>query len=329
MNRPADRIKIIFAGRALADEVVVGDCDLGQSTVLHAILVKVEEDEAKDEEEAEAQVRESPSSIRRSSNFFVFCGDPCAGLRPGKLRVRCRDCGEGALVLDREPQDWSDVLDAGRIGGRCESAACDGGKDVRAEFFFKCSGHSHRGEEESPPLHMVKRNEESLPCLACLEETSALVVVFDCADRHLVCVDCFADYCRSRLNERSFVLDADLGYTLGCPAGCGDSLVGQTRHFKLAGEAEYARYQRFAAEESVLQAGGVLCPQPGCGMGIMPGEDDDDDSKVMARRVVCRGGCDYVFCRDCLQGYHIGECHAARRRRPGGRGRRPGPWRSR
>jgi hypothetical protein len=26
---------------------------------------------------------------------------------------------------------------------------------------------------------------------------------------------------------------------------------------------EYNRYHRFAAEESVLQSGGVLCPQPG------------------------------------------------------------------
>ncbi len=90
------------------------------------------------------------------------------------------------------------------------------------------------------------------------------------------------------------------------------------------------RYQRFAAEEYVLRSGGVFCPQPGCGMGIMPGEGQE------CRRVVCGGndvtnaplqddiaiaeaaglpgahrgggrtttaaGCGYVFCRDCLQG---------------------------
>jgi hypothetical protein len=32
---------------------------------------------------------------------------------------------------------------------------------------------------------------------------------------------------------------------------------------------QYAQYQRFATEEFVLQSGGVLCPQPGCGMGIL------------------------------------------------------------
>jgi hypothetical protein len=33
--------------------------------------------------------------------------------------------------------------------------------------------------------------------------------------------------------------------------------------FVVLGAHDYDRYQRFAAEESVLQAGGVLCPQPG------------------------------------------------------------------
>ena len=30
------------------------------------------------------------------------------------------------------------------------------------------------------------------------------------------------------------------------------------------------RYQRFGTEELVLQSGGVLCPQPDCGAGILP-----------------------------------------------------------
>ena len=39
----------------------------------------------------------------------------------------------------------------------------------------------------------------------------------------------------------------------------------------------------FGAEEFVLQAGGVLCPRPGCGAGILPDEDEP--------RVVCLQGC--------------------------------------
>lgn len=43
---------------------------------------------------------------------------------------------------------------------------------------------------------------------------------------------------------------------------------------------QYDRYQRFGAEEYVLQMGGVLCPHAGCGMGILP----DDDH---VRRIDC------------------------------------------
>ncbi len=42
---------------------------------------------------------------------------------------------------------------------------------------------------------------------------------------------------------------------------------------------QYDRYQRFATEEYLLQSGGVLCPTPGCGAGLLPAEGD--------RRVEC------------------------------------------
>lgn len=46
---------------------------------------------------------------------------------------------------------------------------------------------------------------------------------------------------------------------------------------------QYAQYQRFGAEECVLKAGGVLCPQPGCGAGILTDPD--------CTRIVCQNGC--------------------------------------
>lgn len=46
---------------------------------------------------------------------------------------------------------------------------------------------------------------------------------------------------------------------------------------------QYAQYQRFATEEFVLRSGGVLCPQPGCGMGILA---DPECTKI-----TCINGC--------------------------------------
>ncbi|XP_040064906.1 E3 ubiquitin-protein ligase parkin-like [Ixodes scapularis] len=98
---------------------------------------------------------------------------------------------------------------------------------------------------------------------------SRVVLVFPCTSSHLICLECFGIYCRSRLDERGFVQHPQLGSTLSCPVGFEDSLIQETHHFCLLGPEQYQRYQRFAAEEFVLQAGGVLCPQPGCGQGIL------------------------------------------------------------
>lgn len=77
-----------------------------------------------------------------------------------------------------------------------------------------------------------------------------------------------------------------------CAVGCEDSLIEELHHFCLLGPDQYARYQRFAAEEYVLQEGGVLCPRPGCGHGILPDMD--------CTRVVCGGaskhGCGVSAC---------------------------------
>ncbi len=51
---------------------------------------------------------------------------------------------------------------------------------------------------------------------------------------------------------------------------------------------QYEMYQKFATEECVLKAGGVLCPQPGCGEGIIP-EDGCD-------KISCSNGCGVSAC---------------------------------
>ena len=134
----------------------------------------------------------------------------------------------------------------------------------------------------------------------------------------MICLSCFRDYCVSRLNDRSFTLHSEFGYTLGCPVGCENSFIdSSSKHFSailsnsLGGgqtKDQYERYQRFAAEQFVIQAGGILCPQPNCGTGIMPNSDTIDKNGTAERKVVCTE-CKYVFCRMCLQGYHIGDCN--------------------
>ncbi|EPY85220.1 hypothetical protein CB1_000390034 [Camelus ferus] len=64
-------------------------------------------------------------------------------------------------------------------------------------------------------------------------------------------------------------------------AGCPNSLIKELHHFRILGEEQYNRYQQYGAEECVLQMGGVLCPSPGCGAGLLP--------EPGQRRVTCEG----------------------------------------
>uniref|UniRef100_A0A1B6LBH9 E3 ubiquitin-protein ligase parkin n=1 Tax=Graphocephala atropunctata TaxID=36148 RepID=A0A1B6LBH9_9HEMI len=308
-----EEVKIIFAGKELEDSTVIEDCDLGEQSILHAVksrrnhatraskplnealkdlqLGKISEaDDAKEE-----RVQE-----RRRVHFYVYCAAPCAGVREGKLRVRCSACKSGAFTVDSDPRCWPDVLTRHKISGHCEQEGCPDGPVGWAEFYFKCSEHTSQGEhDQAVPLYLIRANLREVPCLACTD-VSDPVLVFPCEASHVTCLDCFRQYCVSRLQERQFVSDEQLGYTLPCPAGCPDSLIAECHHFRLLTDQQYAQYQRFGAEEYVLKAGGVLCPQPGCGAGIL--------ADLECTRIVCLNGCGFVFCRLCLQGYHIGEC---------------------
>ncbi|KAH8327610.1 hypothetical protein KR074_002853 [Drosophila pseudoananassae] len=327
-----EEVKIIFAGKELSDATTIEQCDLGQQSVLHAIRqrppVRRQKIESATLEEEEPSPLEEPSKplnetlldlqleseerlnitdeerVRAKAHFFVHCSQ-CDKLCNGKLRVRCSLCKGGAFTVHRDPECWNDVLKSRRIPGHCESLeiACvdnEAGDPPFAEFFFKCAEHVSGGEKDfAAPLNLIKNNIKDVPCLACTD-ISDTVLVFPCASQHVTCIDCFRHYCRSRLSERQFMPHPDFGYTLPCPAGCEHSFIEEIHHFKLLTREEYDRYQRFATEEYVLQAGGVLCPQPGCGMGLLVEPD--------CRKVTCQNGCGYVFCRNCLQGYHIGEC---------------------
>lgn len=332
-----EEVKIIFAGKELSDNVTIADCDLGEQSILHAIKIKkkskvepstsIVNEEKENEEEGKPLCESLRDSMFSSDNaddslistdndskeeknnlkvhFYVFC-PTCKALKTGKIRVRCHFCKSGAFTVHADPQNWNDVLEPKQITGLCENDAnlCEKLLNNReptfAEFYFKCSEHKSLGEkDEAVPLYLIRPNLKGVPCLACADICDP-VFVFPCIEKHVTCLDCFRQYCTTKLRERQFWQHPEFGYTLACPAGCPDSFIKEIHHFRLLTDAQYDQYQRFATEEYVLRAGGVLCPQPGCGMGILADPD--------CNKITCINGCGYVFCRLCLQGFHIGDC---------------------
>ncbi|XP_058508225.1 E3 ubiquitin-protein ligase parkin isoform X2 [Solea solea] len=322
-----DTLRVLFAGRELRSEVTLQGCDLPDQSTIHVIrpssasssssqqlplqesksltrvdlsfsrLPSTREEETREEETAEETQAGGHKGVHTCSTFFVYC-KTCGSVEPGKLRVRCSKCKETTITLSRDPSCWDDVLLPGRIHGMCQSDGCDGNE---AEFFMKCASHPTSDDEPSVALDLIMTNTRDVPCIACTDIMD-VVLVFQCPERHVICLDCFRRYCETRLNERQFVHHRDIGYSLPCTAGCSDSLIKEIHHFRVLGNEQYGRYLQYGAEECLLTIGGLMCPSPGCGAGLVPADD--------SRRVECdqRAGCGFVFCRDCRGAYHQGAC---------------------
>ncbi|XP_060275866.1 E3 ubiquitin-protein ligase parkin isoform X3 [Ovis aries] len=315
---PADQLCVIFAGKELRNGLTVQSCDLDQQSIIHIVLRPRRKDPEghpprgdsprpawgrsdrepesltrvdlsssvlpadsvglavilQDSEEGGASSTRRPAGKPTYNSFYVYCKGPCQGVQPGKLRVRCSTCQQATLTLAQE-------------------------------FFFKCGAHPTSDKETSVALNLITTNSRDISCITCTDIRSP-VLVFQCAHRHVICLDCFHLYCVTRLNDRQFVHDPQLGYSLPCVAGCPNSLIKELHHFRILGEEQYNRYQQYGAEECVLQLGGVLCPSPGCGAGLLP--------EAGQRKVTCEPahglGCGFVFCRDCKEPYHEGDCGA-------------------
>nr|XP_006638866.2 PREDICTED: E3 ubiquitin-protein ligase parkin isoform X2 [Lepisosteus oculatus] len=342
---PAQQLHVIFAGKELGSDCTLQSCDLPQQSTVHVVLCSSSHTEKPDsggasggalqrplpqgvdsltrvdlstsrlpahsaglaaileDEDLSLPAGPGPTDSRPHSSFYVFCKSVCKSVQPGKLRVWCHKCKQGTLTLSRGPSCWDDVLLPNRIPGVCQSQDCDGSV---AEFYLKCGAHPTSSSDTSVALDLITPNTRRIPCITCTEVLNP-VLVYQCPDRHVICLDCFHLYCVTRLNDRQFVLDGQIGYSLPCVAGCPDSLIKELHHFRALGEEQYERYQRYGAEECVLQTGGVLCPAPGCGAGLLPDRGQ--------RRIECQRssglGCGFVFCRDCKEAYHDGDCRVS------------------
>ena len=303
-----DRFQLVFAGTELKDHMTLEEVGVHNTSILHCVYISSAEIQPSTPTSPPLEDMimnlssiepTSPVSMTAQKNqFYVYCKKPCNGMRPGKIRVRCAECKDTSFVLTQGPSNWKDVLTPRHISGRCNNGGCKG--DV-AEFYFKCAMHLTSTEDTSVPLHMIRSNNVGVGCITCASETE-LVVVFDCDVGHSMCIDCFVAYAKDALNHRNFKEHPKYGYTIQCPDGCADSEVKEIHHFRIIGENDYERYQRFGAEECVLKMGGIFCPAIGCGTALLP--------EPGQQRIEC-AECKFVFCNECRNAYHTGSCITA------------------
>jgi parkin len=304
-----DQMDIVFNGDFLQDEKRLKDLGIMTTSTLHWVKGAKRVTTGKVAQAmTEIDLVSLPPAARKglssspvpsdddSHQFYVYCKDPCENISPGKLRVRCADCREAKFVLDKDPSGWDDILTKRKLTGECHHGNCQG---KHAEFYFKCANHDTAQDQTSPALPMFRRNNYNIECPVCYV-VQPLVVVFDCPDLHVVCYNCFLEYCKTALENRTFVKDREGWHTLPCP--CSDHkdyVVKDIHHFRILGKKDYLRYKEFATIQMLLEMGGVICPKPGCGEGLLPEHTN--------RRIEC-SSCRHVFCRECKEKYHQGKC---------------------
>uniref|UniRef100_A0A8C0KZS1 Ubiquitin-like domain-containing protein n=1 Tax=Canis lupus dingo TaxID=286419 RepID=A0A8C0KZS1_CANLU len=242
---PVDQLRVIFAGKELRNDLTVQSCDLDQQSIIHVVQRPWSKSQEREvpggdgprkavegsDREPESLTRVDLSSsvlpahsvglavilsddservLRTYNSFYVYCKGPCQRIQPGKLRVQCSTCQQATLTLAQGPSCWDDVLIPNRMTGECHSANCPG---TTAEFFFKCGAHPTSDKETSVALNLITTNSRDITCITCTDIRSP-VLVFQCNHRHVICLDCFYLYCVTRLNDRQFIYDPQLGYSL-------------------------------------------------------------------------------------------------------------------
>ncbi|XP_063675506.1 E3 ubiquitin-protein ligase parkin-like [Bolinopsis microptera] len=297
-NIRAGEVRIIFAGKELHDHQKLKDMDIQSQTVVHAFKGRHLEPRTPLHLQKVSSLGSDPSGKSSVPTYFVLCRRVCGAVKPGKLRIRCVGCREDKIVLTTEPQQWSDILEKGRIQGVCHTRGCSG---AQPEFYFKCRGHEGQDHDHVVPLPHVRNNFLKVSCMTCLDEDSNPVIVFPCPSNHAMCISCFESYCLHQLNSRQFVEHETAGYTLSCPgfdSECRSAYVLDVHHFGIMGPENYERYKQFGAEECLLKMGGVLCPGTNCGMGIFL-----EDETEQTHHVEC-SECKLHFCVLCKEKYH-------------------------
>ncbi|CAG2242914.1 PARK2 [Mytilus edulis] len=122
---PPEEIQLIFTGCVLKNDAILKDVSIYNCTVIHAFQQKPLDVTAKCTT-VDSQGLKCGKVNKDVHHFFVYCKEQCQSLCPGKLRVKCGNCYEGHIVLQREPENFDDVMKSGTIQCECKSEGCQG-----------------------------------------------------------------------------------------------------------------------------------------------------------------------------------------------------------
>lgn len=307
---PGSRLQLILGGSRLQPETSVQQLQLGPSTSLLALVAEANGQSLRASTDS---VTESSSEIpnrRGLSSFFVYCKN-CKDVKAAKLRVHCSTCDSTSVQVQREPEQWKDVLRSHRIPSECFE--CDAPASVWARFAFKCTECNEPAaalQHLRPPAAASAAASTSAAsglmatccciCYSVLDEESApSSPILDLRCGHLLCLQCFSSFIKSGLKSEQFSLHPIHGYTIGCPWPTCRAIVKDPHHFAIAGRETYSEYKSLAVEAFVA-ADAVKCAH--CAVAFIwdPCEQvEGGESMADEPRMIECPHCSRQFCAVC------------------------------
>ncbi|KAE9554569.1 hypothetical protein FO519_002208 [Halicephalobus sp. NKZ332] len=272
----SDSLNIIFCGQTLPVDLNLDKLLLGQSTSLVATVSA----ETTNPQASTPSGDKSSENKNDNGSYFVYCKN-CSELKQGKLRIYCSVCNSTAVLLESEPENWSDIFDSGPLIAECKD--CE--EKRRVNIVFKC----RTCDEPSAALRHIKRNRYNRECIVC-GEICPQIAALSC--QHASCLDCFISYLDNSLQEWTF-FRKPIGFTVGCPMFDCNTFVEDIHHFHLLGLEKYRKYQRLAAEKflNILDER-QYCPFPNCGAAFTVELFENET-------MVCCPECSNLYCTYC------------------------------
>jgi hypothetical protein len=174
------------------------------------------------------------SNVTREGWLHAYCST-CEGLSKIRPIFKCSSCKEegGFERQSAEPVDHFDgEYPKDRIIGTCNICRKT---DVLPNISFQCVACDER---DQAILRQIRDNIHDIPCMKC-SLRQEIVIQMRCSCRHCMCLVCFRNLCRVKLDNNSFGNFEGFGYSVCCPgpgADCKDVPILDPHHFKIVDE---------------------------------------------------------------------------------------------
>lgn len=328
---PRKSLRLLHQGAPVERHTVVKDAfkELQTATVVHLVPV-----DSRPQLSLSARSRDANiSNLFGDEKIIIYC-KTCHNLCEGRPTLMCSACQSFSFERkDTNPCTIDQLYQSSpSFFGDCHDCKA---KNVKATLMYECKAtaeSSHTGAF----LKDLRHNTKGVSCMKCgnVRENKP-VYVFNCSERHVMCLMCFEGFCHFNLNHSMFKNYPDAGFSIACPASnCNRVPVLDPHHFYAAGEEFYAKYSEqaftdykngsvcmdcnYAIDYSVVERAPPT-PEPHEGVssawysGILrwlrgnpqPAPPPPPKNRV---KVKCSRGCDRAYCSGCHAIWHEGEC---------------------